>query len=166
MSPEQINKIVDTIINCRYQDQEAQDASNVFHNALYPDSHNPILNGTTDNALVIVKIMHSEIADWLSYFIYEVDTLKHYDPDYDVVIKQDCKDWKLNTVEDLKTFLISEYALKQKAMEALEENKEILKNLKKRTDAEYNFTGQTQRDYDKGQIDILERILPKFTELF
>lgn len=72
----------------------------------------------------------------------------------------------MNTVDELKTFLISEYALKQKAMEALEENKEILKNLKKRTDAEYNFTGQTQRDYDKGQIDILERILPKFTELF
>jgi len=55
--------------------------------------------------------VHPDIAGWLSYFIYEVDTLKHYDPDYDVVIKQDCKDWKLNTVEDLKTFLISEYTL-------------------------------------------------------
>jgi len=111
MTPEQITKIVDTIIKMRQKDQESQNASNAFHIALYPDDHNPILIWFTDYALKIVNIVHPDIAGWLSYFIYEVDTLKHYDPDYDVVIKQDCKDWKLNTVEDLKTFLISEYTL-------------------------------------------------------
>lgn len=111
MSPEQINQIVDTIIKMRQKDQESQDASNAFHIALYPDDHNPILIWFTDYALKIVNIVHPDIADWLSYFIYEVPWLKRSDAEYDVVIKQDCKDWKLNNVEELKTFLISEYAV-------------------------------------------------------
>lgn len=48
--------------------------------------------------------------------------------------------------------------------ERIQEYKEILKNLKNRTTSDYDFTGSTQRTFDKGQIDILENILPLIEE--
>lgn len=111
MNSEQIKKIVDTILSIRYNDQRMQEATDTYFKVMYPESYEPIIEWNATYALQILEIVHPDIADWLSYYLYEVPWLKRTDADYDVVITQNWKEWKLNTVDELKTFLISEYAL-------------------------------------------------------
>ena len=110
MNHEQIKKIVDTIISIRYNDQRMQEATDSYFKVMYPESYEPIIEWNATYALQILGIVHPDIADWLSYYLYEVPGLKRKE-EYNVVITQNWKEWKLNTVDELKTFLISEYAL-------------------------------------------------------
>ena len=112
MNSEQIKKIVDTIISIRNNDQRMQEATDAYFKVMHSDSYPPIIEWNATYALKILEIVHPDIADWLSYFIYEVPALKK-DPDYNVTITQNKKKWQLNTVEQLKDFLIKQYALDQ-----------------------------------------------------
>ena len=111
MTPEQISNIVDTIISLRDNDDRMQVATDAYFKVIHPDSYAPIIEWNCTYALNIVNIVHHDIADWLWYYLYEVSWLKRRDAKYDVRITQNWKEWKMNTVEDLKTFLISEYAV-------------------------------------------------------
>ena len=110
MPPIQIAAVVNHILKLREQDVNAQKASNAYHEALYPDSHNPSLVGVTDWALKLLDLIHPEIADWISYFVYEVPGLKKNDPDYRVKIKSNWLYYYVDTKEDLITFLKHEYS--------------------------------------------------------
>ena len=110
MTPEKITKIVDTILSLRYNDKRMQEATDAYFKVMHPGSYAPCIDWNCDTALKILGILHPGIAGDLSYFIYEVPWLKRNDAEYDVVITQNEKEWKMNTVEDLKTFLISEYS--------------------------------------------------------
>lgn len=105
MTPIQITAIVSAILELREQDQKMQKASDIYHDALYPDCHNPSLVGVTDWALKVLDLVEPEISEWISYFIYEVPGLKRNAPDYDVTVKHDNIEWHMNTKEELITFL-------------------------------------------------------------
>jgi len=105
MNKAQITAIVNAMLELREQDQKMQKASDIYHDALYPDCHNPFLVGITEWALKLLDLVHPEIAEWISYFIYEVPSLKRPDTNYDVIIKNEGIDYYLNTKEDLITFL-------------------------------------------------------------
>lgn len=112
MNSEKINQIVDTIISIHDKDIRNQEASDAYFKVMHPNSYEPIIDWNTTYALKILEIVNPYIADWLSYFIYEVPGLKRNDTEYNVTITQNEKEWKLNTVDELKTFLISEYQWK------------------------------------------------------
>lgn len=105
MNKSQITAIVNAILELRKKDQDMQKASDIYHDALYPDCHNPCLTGITDWALKILDLVEPEISDWISYFIYEVPGLKRNEHDYDVIVKYELIDYHMNTKEDLITFL-------------------------------------------------------------
>lgn len=48
MNKTQITAIVNTILELREQDKKMQKASDIYHDALYPDCYNPFLVGMTD----------------------------------------------------------------------------------------------------------------------
>ena len=114
MTNEQITKIVDTILSIHYNDMKMQEASDAYFKVMHPDSYAPIIDGNCYSALKILRILQPEISSWLSYFIYEVPLLKSNDTEYDVIVTQNGKEWKMNTVQELKAFLISEYAVSEK----------------------------------------------------
>lgn len=109
MNKAQITAIVNAMLELRKRDQDMQKASDIYHDALYPDCHNPFLVWVTDWALKILDLVEPEISEWISYFIYEAPGLKRNDPDYDVVVTFDNVKWKMNTKEDLITFLQNAY---------------------------------------------------------
>lgn len=111
MNSEQIIKIVDTIISIQENDMKMQDATDAYFKVMHPDSFEPIIDWNATYALKILSIVHYDIADWLSYFLYEVPWLKRGDAEYDVTIKQNDKEYPLNTLQQLKDFLLAEYAL-------------------------------------------------------
>lgn len=109
MTPEQINQIVDTIIQLHENDNRMQEATDSYFKVMHPDSYAPSIAWSCDTALKILGIFHPDIAQDISYFIYEVPLLKMNDTEYDVIVTQNGKEWKMNTVDELKAFLISEY---------------------------------------------------------
>lgn len=111
MNSEQIIKIVDTIISIRENDKKMQDATDAYFKVMHPYDYEPTIDWNATYALKILNIVHYDIADWLSYFLYEVPWLKRGDTEYDVKIKQNDKEYPLNTIQELKDFLIEQYAL-------------------------------------------------------
>lgn len=105
MNKSQITAIVNAILELREQDQKMQKASDIYHDALYPDCHNPFLVWVTDWALKILDLVEPYMAEWISYFIYEAPWLKRNEPDYDVIVEQGNEKWHMNTKEDLINFL-------------------------------------------------------------
>lgn len=113
MNSYQIIKIVDTIISIRENDNKKQKATEIYFEAMHPDSYAPILESNLTDVFKILDIINFDMSDWIQYFIYEVPWLRRGDANYDVRILYKNREYPLNTLSQLKDFLITEYALDQ-----------------------------------------------------
>ena len=72
MTPIQITAVVNAMLKLKEKDEKMQQASDIYHEALYPESHTPFLIGSISGAFMVLDLIYPEIAEWISYFIYEV----------------------------------------------------------------------------------------------
>lgn len=108
MTKEQLSNMLDLVYSQYDKDNETQKATQAFLNCIGEDGQ----ICTTSIAEQINKaicIIDPEIADWISYFLWEVPSLQRrsFDP---VIITSNWVEYDVSTREQQKGFLLSEYS--------------------------------------------------------
>jgi len=108
MTKEQLKQILELVYSQHEKDNETQKATQAFLNCIGEDGQicTTSIAEQINNA---IRILNPDIADWISYFLWEVPLLQRGE-NKKVTITNNHIEHDVSTREQQKEFLLSEYS--------------------------------------------------------
>lgn len=110
MNQEQLKRILEIVYIQHEKDKETQEKANAFLDCIGVDGQ-ICTTSIAEQINKVICVINPDVADWISYFLWEVPWLQrvYKEP---VIVRMDDKGWDVSTKELQISFILHYYATK------------------------------------------------------